>query len=254
MKRGRAVGEGVRPFFCYYGGKWRDTPRLYPPPAHATIVEPFAGSAGYSLRYPDRDVVLIERDPVIAAVWRYIIGVTASEVLALPDVPAMGSADDLNVPQEARWLIGLWLNKGASRPRKRPSSWMRSGIRPGSFWGDRVRQTIAAQLDRIRHWTLIEGDFQAAPMAPATWFVDPPYALAGEHYVHGSSGIDYEALGRWCRALPGQVIACENEGAGWLPFEPLANTKTARKGRRSKEVAWMRPKPDRASQLALPEI
>ena len=40
----------LRPFFCYYGGKWRAAPK-YPPPEHDTIVEPFAGAAGYATRY-----------------------------------------------------------------------------------------------------------------------------------------------------------------------------------------------------------
>ena len=33
----------LRPFFGFYGGKWRDSPRHYPPPAHTRIIEPFAG-------------------------------------------------------------------------------------------------------------------------------------------------------------------------------------------------------------------
>lgn len=50
----------LRPFFSYFGGKWRDTPRL-PAPKHPTIIEPFAGSAGYALRHYTRDVVLCGR-------------------------------------------------------------------------------------------------------------------------------------------------------------------------------------------------
>lgn len=53
--------RAMRPFFGYYGGKWRDAVKNYPAPEHAVIVEPFAGSAGYALRYPDRKVVLCER-------------------------------------------------------------------------------------------------------------------------------------------------------------------------------------------------
>lgn len=55
---------GVKPFFSYFGGKWTLAPR-YPKPEHGTIVEPFAGSAGYAIRYPDREVILVERAPVI---------------------------------------------------------------------------------------------------------------------------------------------------------------------------------------------
>ena len=39
----------LKPFWRYYGGKYRAAP-AYPPPRLGTIVEPFAGSAGYSLR------------------------------------------------------------------------------------------------------------------------------------------------------------------------------------------------------------
>jgi hypothetical protein len=35
------------------------------------MVEPFAGAAGYSLRYPERDVILVERYAVVAEMWRY---------------------------------------------------------------------------------------------------------------------------------------------------------------------------------------
>jgi len=47
----------LRPFWRYYGGKFRAAPR-YPTPTHKTIVEPFAGAAGYSLRVDDLRVHL----------------------------------------------------------------------------------------------------------------------------------------------------------------------------------------------------
>jgi hypothetical protein len=53
----------VRPFFGYYGGKWRDSVKHYPKPQFETIIEPFAGSAGYSLRYASHNVRLYEIDP-----------------------------------------------------------------------------------------------------------------------------------------------------------------------------------------------
>lgn len=239
--------QGLRPFFGYYGGKWRDALRNYPAPKHEIVVEPFAGSAGYALRYPHKKVVLCERDPQIAAVWRYLLKVRPDEIRAIPDVPLDGSVDDLHVCQEAKWLVGLWLNRAAARPRRSPSSWMRAKIRPGSFWGDRVRSTIASQVDAIRHWRLIEGDYSGcADQGVATWFIDPPYQLAGQHYHHGSRGIDFEDLGLWCRSREGQVIVCENEGADWLPFKPLDAVKTTRAGRRSVEVVWLADSPGAA--------
>lgn len=229
----------LRPFFGFYGGKWRDAIKHYPAPRYKTIVEPFAGSAGFAVRYAHLDVVLCEADPIIAAVWQYLTKVSPKEILAIPDVPLDGSVDDLNLVQEAGWLVGFWLNRGASRPRKRPSQWMRDGIRPGSFWGDRVRRTIASQVTSIRHWKVYNCSYADCPITgPATWFVDPPYQHAGRHYMHGSDALDFEHLGDWCRRREGQVIVCENDGADWLPFRDLADVKTTRAGQRSKEVVW----------------
>lgn len=229
----------LRPFFGYYGGKWRDAQKHYPRPSHDTIVEPFAGSAGYSLRYPEREVVLCDIDPVIAGVWRYLIAVSEQEILGTPDLPPDGTVDSLKIPQEARWLIGFWLNRGASRPGKSPSKWMREGIRPGSFWGERVRQTIARQLQAIRHWRIVEASYENCGVSgEATWFIDPPYQSAGQYYRFGSSTLDYAKLAGWCRTRPGQVIVCENAGADWLPFRGLNGVKTTRAGSRSWEAVW----------------
>lgn len=214
--------------------------RNYPEPRHDVIVEPFAGSAGYSLRYHTRKVVLCEIDPTIAGIWEYLIRVAPSEILSIPDVPMDGTVDELKVPIEAKALVGMWLNRGVARPRKSPSKWMRDGIRPGSFWGDRVRRTIASQLDHIRHWKIYNRSFEKAPeFGEATWFIDPPYVGAGCHYRYGPSDLRFDEIAAWCRSRPGQTIVCENEGATWLPFRHLGSFKTTRIGRQSKEVFWL---------------
>lgn len=229
----------LRPFFGFYGGKWRDTPKHYPPPRHEIIVEPFAGSAGYALRYANRKVVLCDVDPVVTGVWDYLTTASSAEILGLPDFGPDQTIDDLEVCQEARWLIGFWLNRGVAHPRRSPSRWMRDGIRPGSFWGERVRQTIASQLGAISHWQVHNCSYQDAPVdGEVTWFIDPPYQHAGRHYSFGSSGIDYAELGAWCRARTGQVVVCEGSGADWLPFEPLGDVKTTRR-RRASEQVWL---------------
>jgi site-specific DNA-adenine methylase len=236
----KSVGSmQLRPFFSYYGGKWRDTPKHYAPPKHDTIVEPFAGSAGYSLRYPERRVVLCELDPLLVSLWRYLIKVNPKEILAIPDVPLDGSVDDLKLTPEESWLVGFWLNRGTARPRKHPSRWMREQIRPGSFWGQRVRETIARQVERIRHWEVLDGGYEKCHIRrKATWFVDPPYQEAGCHYKYGPAYVDYDHLADWCKSRRGQVIVCENSGAKWLPFKELTTTKTTRTGRRSSEAVW----------------
>jgi site-specific DNA-adenine methylase len=231
---------GLRPFFGFYGGKWRDALKHYPTPAHKTLVEPFAGSAGYAIRHADRMVLLGEKDPVIYGVWHYLIHATPAEILRIPDLEPGQTVADLRVAQEARWLVGFWLNRGVSRPRTGPSAWMRDGIRPGSFWGARVRHTIASQVERIRHWKVFNCSYEDLPFTgEATWFIDPPYQKQGQHYHHGADAIDFAVLRAWCKSRPGQVIVCENEGADWLPFSRLADVKTTRRGSRSVEVIWI---------------
>lgn len=232
---------GILPFWCYFGGKWRVAPR-YPKPLYNTIVEPFAGAAGYSLRYPERRVVLVEKDESLVALWLWLIHAKANDFLRLPDVPEGATTDDLAVSAEARSLIGFWLCKGVTRAAKQPSSWMRGGSRPRSYWGPEVRAKLAAQAGRISHWKILQGDYTQAPEVEATWFVDPPYQKAGRAYRCSSRDIDYDALGKWCLGRQGQTLVCENTGATWLPFSDFVVTRgTPGKGRkgRSSEALWV---------------
>jgi hypothetical protein len=235
----------LKPFFTFYGGKWRAAPH-YPPPELATIVEPFAGAAGYSVRHHTRRVLLVERDPLIAATWRYLIRVSPAELLSLPDLEHGQTTDDLALSAEARTLIGWWCSGGSAQPKKSLSKWAR--VQPGDpgwssqlFWGPRVRLRLAGQVDEIRHWRISEGDWSTAPDIEATWFVDPPYTGAGKYYRFGPDRIDFATLAEWCRGRRGQVIVCENVGATWLPFRPWRRIKASeRTGGRpfSHEAIW----------------
>lgn len=197
------------------------------------------------MRHHDRRVVLIEKYPVIAGIWRYLISVTPAEIRRIPTVEHV---DDLPawVPQEGRDLFGFCLNAAVTSPRKAMSSGrkkLRSLGRKFEGWSEGRRERVACQVERIRHWKIIEGDYSLAPNIAATWFVDPPYESSGSHYIH--SDIDYEKLGIWCRSVRGQVMVCENEGAAWLPFLKFKDAKSSQtrgKAERgpgiSKEVVW----------------
>ncbi len=231
----------LRPFWNYYGGKWRIAPN-YPAPLHDRIVEPFAGAAGYSLRYPDRKVWLVDAYDAVTEVWRYLIGASDADILAIPLVE---SVDDLpaSTSDGARLLVGWNMNTAAAEPRKTLSSGCRMLAGKGrkfAGWTMARRERTARQVGSIRHWRVMQGDYTDSPLCEATWFVDPPYqGRAGEHYRYPASQINYAWLGEWCRQQRGQVIACESIGADWLPFAPLVDAKAGpnRTGR-SAEAMW----------------
>lgn len=234
-----SVTTRLRPFFSFYGSKWRASWK-YPAPDYHVLIEPFAGSAGYALNHPERAVWLHDLDPVITGLWRYLIGVTEAEILSLPIV--VEHADDLHVCEEARALIGFWLNKGMTRPCKIPSAWMRSGEHGETqFWGEAIRARVARQLESIRHWTVTEGSYEVLPECTATWFIDPPYADAGGRHYRCST-VDYDHLSAWCQSRRGQVIVCEHEEASWLPFTSIGGVQsTFGRGRQgvSAEAVWL---------------
>lgn len=239
----RVTASTLRPFWRYYGGKWRATQAdVYPRPLHDTVVEPFAGAAGYSLRWGgERNVVLVEKYPTVAAIWRYLISADPAEIRAIPEVD---SVDDLPawVSQPARWLIGFTMNSAASTPRRTLSAgrrMLRAKHRQFEGWTASMRERVATQVPHIRHWQVIEGDYTHAPDIEATWFIDPPYQRMGKHYVHGPRGIDYAQLAAWCRARHGQPIVCEHPSADWLPFRRLGVLQRGVNSQRgSTEAVW----------------
>ena len=213
----------MRPMFLFFGAKWRLAKSLGPP-QRDTIIEPFAGSAGYSSYWAERArrVILVGIDPVIAGLWRYLTKVREREILSLPT-----NIHDLNeLPrstcQEARDLIGLWFNRAVVKPQQRRSQWAREPRYATMFWGECIKYRIAQQLKYVRHWEIRESDYTAAPDLTAHWHIDPPYEQAGKHYEHNH--IDRDALARWCRTRKGFTQVCEAEHATWLPFEQFGRT------------------------------
>lgn len=222
----------MRPFFPYYGSKW-NMARYYPPPACGVVVEPFAGSAGYATFYDAHIAILVDADPIVSGVWRYLISASWRDIQALPDMPDVGdSVANYDLPTEAKWLIGFWLNRGSATPKLSRTAYS------ARSWGQRAKDRICEQLPRIRGWSVQCGPYTEAVCSDptATWFVDPPYGDKGKFYRVPFKS--FLTLGEWCQTLPGSVIVCEGEGATWLPFQPLGSFKTS-KGRASESV-WLR--------------
>jgi hypothetical protein len=231
----RWKGRGVRPFFPYYGSKW-NIARYYPAPEHELVVEPFAGGAGYASFYGARRAALYDKDPVIAGLWTYLMKVSAAEIMALPELPNAGDCvDDYPLPQEAKWLIGFWLNRGSASPKKSRTAYSTRTDKLQLNWSPKAKARIAAQLPLLEGWTITEGSYELAADDEATWFVDPPYGDKGRYYRVQFA--DFERLGAWCLRRRGLMIACEGPGATWLPFTALGSFKSTKS--RAVEVAYI---------------
>ena len=207
--------------FSYYGSKSKLAHR-YPAPKHDTIIESFAGAAGYSL-YGDnwkKNVILYDAFPKIFKVWEYIIAATEQDIMALPDLaPGDKTTNYPSLTEAERWLIGFSINRGSSMPKITASQ--RSD-------GLTYKRYICENLHKVKHWKVFGTGYDTCPNQVATWFIDPPYQKAGKYYF-GHAKMDYAALGKWTRERRGQVIVCENEGANWLPFRPMTEFRGSTK-------------------------
>lgn len=221
------------PLFRYFGSKHRAAPR-YPRPEYTTIVEPFAGGAGYSLLYPDLEVILVEKNPVLARCWQWLLQASPEEIRSLP-VHEPGELIPAEVQGPARDWIGFWNTISGARPQEKmvPSA---AGKLRGCFWNEKIRDRSAETVQQIRHWRVFCADYSHCPSIEATWFIDPPYQQAGCHYVESSKAINFGALARWCASRRGQIVVCENEGADWLPFQPFANLHAATRGKEGRRT------------------
>ncbi len=217
----------------YFYGRRKQIAMHYPQPIHGRIVEPFAGAAAYALHDCnwEKDVLLIDISPTIAGVWQYLLQATVADIRALPDIQTGQCLDDyqsLSKPEQD--LIGYCINPGCAYPRRTATK--------ANRW-PAAKTYITAMVERVKHWNFIHGNYELAPNTLATWFIDPPFIVGGEHYR--CPKIDYQRLGRWCRGRQGQVIVCENGDADWLPFRKLGvkvNNGGLNGAKRKAELIW----------------
>jgi hypothetical protein len=191
---------------------------LYPRPKCHKIIEPFAGSARYSLMYFENDVLLVDKYEVIARIWKWLQSCSPKDILSLPRFKQGDNINSFNYDcEEQRFLVGFLVGFGFTEPRKTATPRLRN--RPNAM--EYTINRIAGQLYKIRHWDIRHGSYEEIENQKATWFIDPPYQHGGHAYKHSNKKIDYAHLGPWCNSREGQIIVCENTRANWLPFRPM---------------------------------
>jgi site-specific DNA-adenine methylase len=209
--------------WSYYGSKSKVV-KLYPPPKYDRIIEPFAGSARYSLLYYKNEVTLIDKYKVIVDLWKWLQKCSKKDIIGLPHFVKPGaSIESLNLDcKEAEYLMGFLVGYGMERPRRTAS--VRKMVDRPNYLNHSLK-VIAENLDKIRHWNIIHDDYRNLDNTQATWFVDPPYQVGGHSYPCSNRHINYEELAAWCKSRNGQTIVCEKVDADWLDFKLLAMAK-----------------------------
>jgi len=227
--------------FGYFGAK-HALARYYPPPEHQTIVEPYAGAAGYSCYWADQveQVILLDTFPELVALWHRLQRMTVDELWAIPD-PVKGerTVEPLIAACSAEQGIAVLRGKSRQVTDRMVAAWPRQ------------RKRTEQLLPHIRRWDIRCADAQTAPDIHATWFIDPPYQpdllpgweTGGKRYGRDLQIADYSELARWARSRRGQVIVCEQEPAAWLPFQPFRRQRNgvgAGTGATRMEQMWHR--------------
>ncbi len=203
--------------WSYYGAK-TNIVKYYPRPKLHKIIEPFAGSARYALEYFECDVLLVDKYDVIIKIWKWLQQCSPSDILGLPRFKSGQNINEFTYDcEEQRLLIGFLVGFGFESPRKTATPRLRN--RPNAM--NYTIKRIAAQLYKIKHWTIQQGSYEDIPNQIATWFIDPPYEFGGHVYPHSNKKINYSSLAEWSRDRKGQVIVCENTKATWMDFKPM---------------------------------
>lgn len=209
--------------FYSFGGK-AYLAKFYPEPQHDTIIEPFAGSAAYSLHddYWKRNVILVEKNPDIVAMWNWFINDATPDSVAT--IPPLVTGDPYPEGDDPVHILIRSARLDSGIPKRGTVT----AHHTNEF--EKVRRRVLKNLHKVAHWTIIEGDYTQAPDIEATWFIDPPYAgVSGGYNGFGAERIDFPKLGEWCLSRRGQIIVCEDDRhGGWLPFEPLGGYRNNR--------------------------
>lgn len=205
--------------FRYYGSKSKIVD-YYPPPKYKRIIEPFAGSARYSLKYWQHDILLVDKYDVIVRVWKWLQRCSMQDILKLPKFEPGLDLRKCGLSEDELLFLGMCAGISSTSPRFKVSKF--SAEQNGN---KNMLRIIANNLHKIKHWEIRLGSYVDLENEEATWFIDPPYQFGGHAYVENK--IDFTFLSDWCKSRNGQTIVCENTKADWLDFVPMKRIQGA---------------------------
>lgn len=200
--------------WSYYGSKSKIVD-LYPPPKYNKIIEPFAGTGRYSLKYWENDILLIDKADIIINIWHYLQSCSKKDILKLPILKPGVDIRTVNLEEHEvnfmRFFIGQGMGEPIWKVTKRTSEKRQIAL----------RNKIANNLYKIKHWKILKDDYKNINNEEAVWFIDPPYQFGGHKYIESNKNIDFKNLAAWSKSRLGQVIVCENNKASWMDFKPM---------------------------------
>ncbi len=219
------------PLFKWFGSKWQAATK-YPTPKYGDIYEPFAGSAGYSLRHSHCSVTIFDTNPLLAKLWNWLINeATEENIHAIPiNVEEGSDIRTLDLSEGQKLLLKHWQRTNNYGDCWTISPW---GNKPGQ-WTKSTRERVAKDVYSVKHWKFEMIDYSKR----GTYFIDPPYQY---NYAYGAKNFDYETLTKQVESLnrpkffESQVIACEavcpktGRVPNYLPFKTLGEFITSRR-------------------------
>jgi hypothetical protein len=218
------------PLFKWFGSKWLAS-KLYPAPEHDTIFEPFAGSAGYSLRHHEKKVVLWEDNEQLRYLWMWLIErATTNDVHLIPlGLPEGTDIRTLGLSKGQALLLKHWQRTNNVGDCWTVSPW---GNKPGQ-WTENTRARVAEELHAVKHWKLRRTRWDRDV---GTYFLDPPYLY--NYRYRFKEEFDHSAFANNVKHLipkSSQIIVCEaacqktGRVPKYLPFKPFASRITSRR-------------------------
>lgn len=238
------------PLFKWFGSKWQGA-KYYPAPHGGKIIEPFAGGAGYSLRYNCSSVKIAELDPHISELWAWLIcEATEESVMEIPvDIPVGLDIRFIPMSSGQKLLLKNW-----QRTNNVGNCWTISpwGNMPGQ-WTESTRRRVSKDIGCVKGWESSQDGFALLESAlrddpQITWFIDPPYLFNYRYRM--KEEFDYDRLSSAVAQLKGQVIVCEaicpktNQVPDYLEFEFFRKSVTSRRAEgnnvHSKELIYHR--------------